>query len=327
MIKLRIKERIESSRPYRAVRIWAKKHSLPGFEGIPVYSVLRFIQQELHRDNIVIRSNAMAFSFFISLFPSIMVVFTLLPFLPIKNLVQTFEESVTEFLPDEAAEVVIEAIQTTTTESNGGLLSFSLFLSLLFASNGMLTMLRGFEKQYEISYRSRGALAQRITALKLTFIVGGIFIASLIIIVVGRVILDALLHWAHIDMSRYNAILLVRWVAIFILFYAGISATYRFGPAMKKRIKFFSPGATLATLLSIVSSILFSYYVSTFGRYNELYGSLGAIIILMLWMQINSLIILIGYELNASIKINKDLVELEDPGEAERLQSVSSPQR
>ncbi len=128
-------------------------------------------------------------------------------------------------------------------------------------------------------------------------------------------------------MSRYNAILLVRWVAILVLFYAGISATYRFGPAMKERIKFFSPGATLATGLSIVSSILFSYYVSTFGRFNELYGSLGAIIVLMLWMQINSLVILIGYELNASIKINKDLVELEDPGEAERLQSVSSPQR
>ncbi len=327
MIKLRIKERIKSSRPYRALRHWATKHSLPGFEGIPVYSVYKFIKQELHRDNIIIRSNAMAFSFFIALFPSIIVVITLLPFLPIKNLVQTVEESVTEFLPDEAAEVVIEAIQSITTVSNGGLLSFSLFLSLFFASNGMLTMLRGFEKQYEISYRTRGSLAQRMTALKLTFIVGSIFVASLIIIVVGRLILDGLLHWAHIDMSRYNAILLVRWVAILVLFYAGISATYRFGPAMKERIKFFSPGATLATGLSIVSSILFSYYVSTFGRFNELYGSLGAIIVLMLWMQINSLVILIGYELNASIKINKDLVELEDPGKAEKLQSVSSPQR
>lgn len=269
----------------------------------------------------------MAFSFFIALFPSIIVVFTLLPFLPIKNLVETVEESINEFLPDEAADVVIDAVASITTVSNGGLLSFSLFLSLFFASNGMLTMLRGFEKKYEISYRSRGGLAQRFTALKLTFIVGGIFVASLIIIVIGRLILDGLLHWAHIDMSRYNAILLVRWVAILVLFYAGISATYRFGPSMKERIKFFSPGATLATGLSIVSSILFSYYVSTFGRFNELYGSLGAIIVLMVWMQINSLVILIGYELNASIKINKDLVELEDPARDEHGQSGDSPQR
>ena len=119
-------------------------------------------------------------------------------------------------------------------------------------------------------------------------------------------------------MSRYNAILLVRWVAIIVLFYAGISATYRFGPSMKnQKIKFFSPGATLATSLSLISSIIFSYYVGTFGRFNDLYGSLGAIIVLMLWMQINSLVILIGYELNASIKINKDMVELEDPAETE----------
>lgn len=294
---------------------WTKTHSLPGFEGIPVYSVLDFIFAELKRDNIIIRAHAMAFSFFIALFPSIIVIITLLPYLPIQNLVETVNESVIQLLPEQAASYVIETIESLTTISNSGLLSFGLFLTLFFASNGMLTMLRGFEKNYKISYRPRSSIGHRLIALKLTFIVGGIFITSMLFIVIGRVVMDSLLTWAHIDQDRYDMILIVRWFAMVILFYAGISATYKYGPSMKKSFRFFSPGATLATILSILTSIIFSYYVNKFSKYNELYGSLGAMIVLMLWIQINSLIILIGYELNASIRVNKDLVELHIPGE------------
>ena len=179
----------------------------------------------------------------------------------------------------------------------------------------MLTMLRGFEKNYTISYEPRSGIGHRVIALKPTFIVGSIFILSMLFIVIGRLVMDSLLTWTHLDEARYNAILIIRWFAMVILFYAGISVTYRFGPSMKTRIRFISPGATLATTLSILTSILFSYYVNKFSKYNELYGSLGALIVLMLWMQINSLIILIGYELYASIQVNKDLEELNLPPE------------
>jgi len=309
LAKRSLKDIIESSKPYRVAILWAKEHSLPGFDGIPLYNVLDFILAELKKDNIIIRANAMAFSFFISLFPSIIVIFTLLPYLPIQNLVETVNESITQLLPAQASSYVIEVIDSLTTITNGGLLSFGLFLTLFFASNGMLAMLRGFEKNYTITYQPRSGIVHRLIAIKLTFIVGSIFIASMLFIVIGRVVMDGLLTWVHIDQAKYDAILVLRWFAMVILFYAGISATYRFGPSMKKRIRFFSPGATLATVLSILSSIIFSYYVNRFSKYNELYGSLGALIVLMLWMQINSLIILIGYELNASIKVNKDMIE------------------
>jgi len=317
LTKRTIADRILASRLITTSIQWAKTHSLPGLGGIPLYSILDFIFAELRRDNIIIRANAMAFSFFIALFPSIIVMITLLPYLPIKNLVETVKDSILQLLPIQASTYVIEVIDSLTTITNGGLLSFGLFLTLFFASNGMLTMLRGFEKKYTVSYRKRSDITQRLIALKLTFIVGGIFIASMLFIVIGRVVLDSLLIWTHIDQSNYTLLMILRWFAMLILFYAGISVTYRYGPSMKKRIRFFSPGATLATLLSILSSVIFSYYVNKFGKYNELYGSLGALIVLMLWMQINSLIILIGYELNASIQINKDMVELKAPGNEE----------
>ena len=323
---LRIGERIRNSWPFKALKSWTQNHSLPGFEGIPIYSVADFIRAELRKDNILIRANAMAFSFFIALFPSIIVLITLLPYLPIQDFAQAVKESVIQLLPSDAATYVIEVIDSLTTISNSGLLSFSLFLTLLFASNGMLTMLRGFEKNYEVTYRTRGVFAKRWTAIKLTFIVGGIFIASILLIVIGRVVLDSVLQWTSIDSARYYSILILRWIAMFFLFYGGISVTYRYGPSIRNKIKFFSPGATLATVLSLLSSIVFSYYVSRFGAYNELYGSLGALIILMLWIQINSLIILIGYELNASIRINKDMVELRDRDLPDN-ENQSSPQR
>lgn len=272
---------------------------------------------ELRKDNIVIRSNAMAFSFFLALFPSIIVMITLLPYLPIDNFVETLKESILQILPQQAALYIVEVIDSLTQISNTSLLSFGLFLTLFFASNGMLSMLRGFEKSYEITYRSRSALRRRLVAIQLTFVVGGIFLASIAIIVLGRVFMDTLLNWAQMDYGRYQLVLMLRWVAIIALFYTGISATYRFGPSFKRKIRFLSPGATLATILSILSSIVFSYYVNRFGQYNELYGSLGALIILMLWMQINSFIILIGYELNASIRINKDMVVIDAQADPE----------
>jgi membrane protein len=104
----------------------------------------------------------------------------------------------------------------------------------------------------------------------------------------------------------------LRWALVFIFYYIGIGIIYRFGPAMKQKLKIFSAGATLATVLSVVSSISFSLYVENFFRYNTIYGSIGALILILVWLQINSFIILIGYELNASIAVNRDLLAQED---------------
>lgn len=306
-----LKERIRSSRIFQWLRNWLATHSLPGFYNIPVLDIIAFIRRELKKEGLILRANAMAFSFFLALFPSIIVVVTLLAYVPIQGLLQTLKNALVQVMPSEAATYITDAIQELTSIPRGGLLSVSLLLTLFFASNGMISMLRGFQKRYEITYISRTGIRERLVALKLTGILGLLLISSLIAVVMGRAVADVLLTWAQVDYDSFVLFLYLRWVAIIILFYFGISLLYRYGPALKKRMRFFTPGATLATFLSIASSLAFSYYVNQFGAYNQFYGSLGALVILMLWLQINSIVILVGYELNASIIVTKALRDSE----------------
>jgi membrane protein len=301
----RLEKWIKSTKIFRTAVHWLSEHSLPGFGGIPIYDIISFVRQELHKESLILRANAMAYSFFLSLFPSIIVLFTLLPYLPIEGLVQALKNSLNQVLPVESANYLTDAIEELTSIPRSGLLSIGLLLTLFFASNGMISLLRGFEKRYAISYKTRSPIHRRIVALQLTVLLGLLLVSSIVFIVLGRTLADSLLTWAHVDNDKYNVILILRWFATIVIFYTGISILYRYGPALKKRMRFFSPGASLATLLSILSSWGFAYYVNQFDTYNKFYGSLGALIVLMLWLQINSSVILIGYELNASIIVNK----------------------
>jgi membrane protein len=297
---------------YCTIIEWLETHSLPGFYGIPILTILSFIRTELRNESIILRANAMAYSFFMALFPAIIVLFTLLAYMPIEGLMQALKNALLQVMPVESATYLTGVIEELASIPRSGLLSVGLLLTLFFTSNGMMSMLRGFEKRHEISYKARTGLKRRLVALQLTVIMGLLLIASLIAIVLGRALTNALLTWTEVDYDAFVLLQYVRWVAIIILFYSGISLLYRYGPALKQRMRFFTPGATLATILSISSSLAFSYYVNQFETYNQFYGSLGALIVLMLWLQINSFIILTGYELNASIIVNRAMRDLDD---------------
>ena len=307
--------------------MWMQQHSLPGFGGIPIYDVIDFIRKELKKESLFVRANAMAFSFFIALFPSVIFLFTLLPYLPIEGLRDTMRQSFIPVLPGDASNFMLSTIDELTSIPREGLLSAGLLLALFFASNGMLSMLRGFEKTYDISYKVRSGIHRRLVALQLTVILGTLFILSIAFVVFGGVLLNSIERWADIELEGLHTIQIIRWISIVIMLYAGISTLYKFGPAMKRRIRFFSPGATLATILSLLSSLGFSYYINRFDTYNQVYGSLGALIVMMLWLQINSMIILIGYELNASIKVNKALTRLKLSQRDAKQSAHQPPQR
>jgi membrane protein len=138
----------------------------------------------------------------------------------------------------------------------------------------------------------------------LTLIIGGLLIVSVILVILGNWFTDLLVLYIKVGKLFAFMLNMGRWIVIVSLFYSSISLIYRFGAATKKRFRFFTPGSALATLLCLGSSIVFSYYVNQFNTYNELYGSIGTIIVLMLWIQLNTLSILIGFELNAGILIN-----------------------
>jgi membrane protein len=143
-----------------------------------------------------------------------------------------------------------------------------------------------------------------------------LMVVSMILIILGNQLINEGVNlwakWTKLTMSKKalaNSLLTLRWVVVILLLYMGSAFIYRFGILMRRKLPFFSPGAVLATLLSMLSSIIFSTYVDNFGNYNKLYGSIGTIIVLMLWMQLNAMILVFGFELNASIALNRQLQE------------------
>lgn len=250
----------------------------------------------------------MAYSFFLSIFPALLVFLALLPYLPVDNMVIAFRRAYVEILPKEMADYIDTIIFEMTQTSREGLLSLSIVLALIFASNGVLSMLRGFHKSYEMTYKKQNTFQQRWRALKLTLVLGIMFVGSLAAIILGRPALLKIVTFAGVNPDNYQFYNFLRWLGVFIFYYFCIAIIYRIGPAYKNKEKLFSPGALLATILSLLSSLGFALYVENFSDYNEIYGSIGALILILLWLQINSFIILLGYELNASIAINRDLL-------------------
>jgi len=300
----------------KRVLAWSKRKSFPGFFGVPIYDVVIFMYNELKSNTLGGRANSIAFSFFISLFPSIIVLLTLLPLLSTvilqhipggENFFEVLYREIKFIMPGNAGDMLFETIEDLTTRPRNGLLSFGFILVIFFSSNGMMAMMSGFEKSYKRTFKKRNPFRRRFIAVGLTFILGLLVIASVLLIILGNFIINWLAEYIELDWFGSISISLLRYLIIFLLFYGGISFIFRFGVPARKRFSYFSPGTTLATILSLLTSQIFSYYVENFATYNKLYGSIGTIIVVMLWIQINVLILLAGFELNASIAVNRDL--------------------
>ncbi|MEE9438587.1 MAG: YihY/virulence factor BrkB family protein [Saprospiraceae bacterium] len=288
---------------------WSKVYSFPGFSGVPIYNIVLFIYKETMRDNITTRANSVAFSLFLALFPFIIFLFTLLPILPLTaNYMEIIQEYLSSILPNNANNYLLNLIESIVLIKREGLLSVGFLFAMIFASSGMLTLMYGFDKTYEKSYKERSYIRKRLVALALTGLISLLFIASFVLLIVGNLIVNYLDgHFGFTDITVL-VITVIKAIVAFILLYLGITIIYRYGPSLRKRIPMINPGAILATVLSILTSMAFSYFVNNFGQYNELYGSIGALIVIMLWLQFNAFVILIGYELNASIAVNRDVL-------------------
>ena len=297
---------IEHPRWIRVVN-WAKRNSLPGLQEIPLYNLLVFINKETHEDAIVTRANSMSYSFFMAIFPSIIVLFTLLAYTPLySNFDTVLSESIHEVMPGGAGAMLFTTIQNIATIPRGGLLSLGFFLAIWFASNGMLSMMQGLEKDYKATFKRRTGFQKRVMAIQLTFLVGFVLVASVVLVILGNTLLQFLFQYIRADWLTRMALFTFRWIVVLSLFYATFSSIYRYGSSIRRPISFFNPGATLATFLSIATSWGFSFYVDNFGNYNKVYGSIGTLIVLMIWMQLNSMILLIGFEVNAAIIVLRE---------------------
>lgn len=301
-------------RYWTSIKPWAKKVSFPGFFKVPIWDVISFSLKEFQRFDLMIRANAVSFSFFLALFPSLIALFTLTPFLkesllgflPVDYSFDAYlQEEIQKIMPGNAGDRLFNFIEDITTQPRIGLFSFGFLSAIFFASNGILALIRGFEKDEMPSFLQWNMFKKRLNAVMLTFIIGALVIISVVLVIMGSWLTTLLVQYIKVGKILAFLLNLSRWVVIIALFYSSISLIYKFGAATKQKFMFFTPGSALATLLCLVSSIVFSYYVNQFNTYNELYGSIGTIIVLMLWIQLNTLSILIGFELNAGIMINR----------------------
>ena len=284
------------------------------------------------RDNITTRANSVAFSLFLAIFPFIIFLFTLLPYLfdpedfvnflssilpsdsgytTTGSYIEILEEYLASVLPRNANQYLLGIIDGIVGIKRDGLLSLGFFLAIFFASSGMLTLMLGFDKSYKESFKTRSYFKKRLVAVSLTMLLSILFIASFFLLIIGNVILAYISDKLGLTDSSIWLISFIKSIAAIMLLYTGITIIYKYGPSLRKRVPFINPGSILATVLSILTSFGFSYFINNFGRYNELYGSIGALIVIMLWLQFNAFVILIGYELMASIAVNRDLLNYE----------------
>ncbi len=290
---------------------YTKRIALPGFDSMPIYDVADFFFTGIQRGSIVTRAQALAFSFFLALFPAIIFLFSLIPYIPVANLQNEILKLIQDVLPENAYKTVRSTIVDIIQIQRGGLLSVGFIMALYFTTNGFMTMMRGFNSSYHV-VESRTPFQQRKVAIVLTFILTILVIVCTTLIIFSEVSTKYLVtHSILKSKTQVILIMLGKWTVVLALFFFAISFLYYYAPAVKKTYRFISAGSTFATLLAILVSTGFAYFVNHFGQYNKIYGSIGTLIVIMLWIYFNSLILILGFELNASIDNAKKKVRRE----------------
>jgi membrane protein len=247
------------------------------------------------------RASAIAFSFFLALFPAIIFLFTLIPYIPIRNFQAELFLLIRDLLPASTFAAVEETIQDILTKPRGGLLSLGFLMALIFASNGLVSMMNAFDASLH-TIEKRNWIEQRLISIVLLFILSVLLTLAISLIIAGQSAINYLDNSSLIG-SRLTYYLLSvgKWLITLSLFFFAYSSLYFFAPTRKTRWRFVSPGGSLATLLSILVLIGFGYYINQFSQYYKLYGSIGTLLVILLLCYLMSLILLIGFELNNSI--------------------------
>lgn len=278
----------------------SKKIKLNSFYNLSLYDILFFFYKGVKQGAITTRASSLAFNFFLAFFPSIIVLFTLIPYIPIVDLQETLMELISTILPPNTNEIAFSTIYDIINNPRSGLLSIGFILTLFFATNGVNSLIEAFNSSYHIN-ESRSIVKQRLLSLGITFLLSCILMITILLIMFSKTVVNYLITAEIIENKSIEYILFGKWMVIIIMLFVGISIIYHFGPTIKKKFQLFTPGSIISTCLIIVTSSFFNYYISNFAEYNKVYGSIGTLIIILLWMYINSIILLIGFELNASI--------------------------
>ena len=277
---------------------FGKTIKLKSFEGLSLYDILELYVIGIFKGAFSYRASAVAFSFFMALFPFALFILNLIPFIPLENFQQDFLQFVEEGVPPNTYDAIAVIISDIMNHSHQGLLSSGFILSILLMTNGINAVLGGFEMSAHITV-TRGFFKQYFIALALSLALSLLLIVTVAAIVIAEIMIQKINIQGYV--ADVSVIEWSRFCFIVLMILITTSILYKFGAKETYKISFISYGAVFTTILVLISSYIFGVYVEKFARYNELYGSIGTLLVLMFYIWINCMVLLLGFELNATI--------------------------
>lgn len=303
-----IEYKVEKLPVFKQIVAFLKFIKLPALEGMTLYAFLRFYIKGIIKGAVTARASSIAFSFFTAIFPFLLFIIIVIPYIPIEGFENDFRSFLYSILPPQTSDFFFDNIfQNIYTDGNGGLLSSVFVLSILLMANGVSATFSGFESSFHQEL-TRGVLRQYAYSLGVAFILSLLLIVTIIVLgyfqifVVGNVLDIFGDDTYEMEAKKEFWQGVAKYIFLVVMIYIATATLYYFGTKEGKYSKFFSSGALLTTVLIIVTSYLFGIYVTYFSSYNELYGSIGALLILLFYLWLNSNILLLGFELNATIR-------------------------
>ena len=281
---------------------WLRSITFPGFRGKPLYDVLVYFIQGFSKGYLTDRAAAVAFNVFLAIFPAVMVFFTFIPYMPLQGFQMMIETTIQDFVPANIADRVIGTINEIMSRQHNTLMSIGIIMAFYFSSGAIRAFFRGFDMG--VNHIGKMSFIRMYAGgLITTLILGILLITSITLIIVGTDYLPILFNKLHF----YNSFIITlinigRWILTVFALLVGIAVLYYFGnPDKARKFRLLTPGTIMFTLMFVLGTIGFNYYIINFSNYNALYGSIGGLIIFMMWIYVNCIIVLIGYELDASI--------------------------
>lgn len=307
----KIERIILQSKPVTSVRERSKKTFIPGFEGLHLYEVYKFFIAQVQREGLNTRAAAISFNIIMAVPAACLFLFTLVPYFPVaRNIHNELIGVIADISPNqETRKFISDFLDDFFNKPKTGLLSIGFLLALFYTSNAMMGIIRSFDRSL-VTRAKTGFLGKRIRAIKLTLILVILFIGTALISAGQGVLFNNIMDALGVENENTKVLIQsLRWVIVIALFLYSIAFIYKYAPSVHKRWKLLSPGALFATLLMILATWLFSLWAQNFSNYSKFYGSIGTVLIIMTLIFINSLVLLIGYELNVSITYLKHEVE------------------
>jgi len=304
-----IEERIERIPIFRNLVRLLKRIKLPRLEGLSFYDLLELYVLGILEGGLTYHASSIAFSFFMALFPFALFILNLIPYIPIEGFQLDFLQFVKDGVPPNTYDAIYKIINDILNNSHSGLLSTGFFLSIFLMANGLSGILGGFESSKHVLIK-RGFLRQYLVALGMSLVLSILLLATIAIIVVFEVFIQKTMIQDVLS-DRIPLIILGRYIFVILMILITTSILLKFGTKRDKKRVFISIGSVFTTVLIILDSYLFGIWVIRFSKYNELYGSIGTLLIMMFYIWINCVILLLGFELNATI--NKLRIEHSNP--------------